>query len=467
MLRRTKIIATLGPASETKEVLQEMIANGVNIVRINMSHADHEYHARVIKIVRQIAAKEKIEIAILVDLQGPKIRVSNFKEGKIKLERGEQFILDANLPDGDGNKLSVGIDYKNLPNDLSSGDRLLLDDGRIVMDVDKIDNNRIFCTVQIGGILSSRKGLNRQGGGLSAEPLTEKDKKDIIFAAEHQADYVAVSFPREASDITTARKLLLQANSEAGVIAKIERVEAVENIEEIIEAADAVMVARGDLGVELGFAQLPAVQKKIIKIAKREYKSVITATQMMESMIFNPIPTRAEVSDVANAVIEGTDAVMLSAETATGNYPTVAVKDMAEICIAAEQQFDPAVYDAVSDKFLINSIERAIAMAAMFTANHMQVKAIVALTQSGSTPLQMSRLSTDIPIYGVSSKKSSRGKMCLYRGVYPIDFDATPDVLEALKQRNTLTSGDIVIITKGDANSKNSKANTLQIITIN
>jgi pyruvate kinase len=336
--RRTKIIATIGPASESPEVLRELLIAGVNLVRINMSHGTIERHKNVIQHVRNIARNLNFEVGILLDLQGPKIRIARFKDSEIELTVGHKFILDASLEDNAGDVHRVGIDYKNLAKDLKNGDRLLLDDGRIVMDVIAIKGKEIHCVVQLGGKLSNNKGINRQGGGLSAEALTPKDKQDIIFAANCGVDYVAVSFPRSAADLNYARSLLTAAGSAAGIVSKVERAEAIDNLEEIILASDAVMVARGDLGVEMGFAELPAIQKRIIRMSLEFNKPVITATQMMESMNYNSIPTRAEVSDVANAVLEGTDAVMLSAETASGLYPVKAVEAMAEVCLAAERQ---------------------------------------------------------------------------------------------------------------------------------
>jgi len=474
ILRRTKIIATIGPASEAPEVLRKIIAAGVNLVRINMSHGTEQKHSTVITHVRNISKQLNLEVGILVDLQGPKIRIAKFKDGEIKLAVGDKFILDAALDDTAGDKISVGIDYKNLTNDLKSGDRLLLDDGRIVMDVVSIHGTAIHCLVMLGGKLSNNKGLNRQGGGLSAEALTEKDKQHIIFAAKHEVDYVAISFPRSAADINIAKSLLSAAGSNAGVIAKIERAEAIQDLDEIICASDAVMVARGDLGVEMGFAELPALQKIIISHARELNKPVITATQMMESMNSNAIPTRAEVSDVANAVLEGTDAVMLSAETASGIYPIETVVAMAEVCLAAERQRDPQLSLPSNLDRNFNRVDEAIAMAAMYTANHLEVKAIVALSESGMTPLLMSRIRSGIPVYGVSKNKMARGRMTLYRGVYPVNFDISVfkrwevirAVLTELREHGTVQVGERVIVTRGDLVGVSGGANSLKIVTV-
>lgn len=474
MLRRTKIIATIGPASEQPEKLKQLIQAGVNLVRINMSHGTMLRHTEVISHVRRIAKELNIEVGVLIDLQGPKIRISKFQNNEVVLKVGDEFTLDASFDENSGDVTKVGIDYKNLVQDLYVGDRLLLDDGRIVMDVKSIIGDAINCVVQLGGKLSNNKGLNRQGGGLSAAALTEKDMQDIIFAAKHEADYVAVSFPRNAEDIDVARQLLLQAGSSAGIVAKIERAEAVEELAAIIDASDAVMVARGDLGVEIGFAELPAVQKIIITKAKELNKAVITATQMMESMNYNSIPTRAEVSDVANAVLDGTDAVMLSAETASGMYPVEAVIAMAEVCMAAERQRSSSFFQQPDFDRMFSRVDEAIAMAAMYTANHLDVKAIVALTESGLTPLLMSRIKSGIPVYGISKNKQARGRMTLYRGVYPVDFDISifkrweviRAVLTVLREQGTVQAGERVIITRGDVVGISGGANNLKIVTV-
>jgi pyruvate kinase len=473
-MRRTKIIATIGPASEKPETLRALILAGVNLVRINMSHGTSERHSEVINNVRKIAEELRLEVGVLVDLQGPKIRVSRFKNKEINLEVGDKFVLDANCGEDDGDQHHVGIDYKNLPNDLSAGDRLLLDDGRIVMDVESIEGQAINCIVKLGGKLSNNKGLNRQGGGLSAEALTDKDRQDILFAAKHAVDYVAISFPRSAEDMDLARGLLRAAGSEAGLISKIERTEAVQDLAAIIKASDAVMVARGDLGVELGFAELPAIQKIIINKSRELNRAVITATQMMESMNFNSIPTRAEVSDVANAVLDGTDAVMLSAETASGMYPVQAVAAMAEVCLAAERQDETRFFQQPNLDRAFRTVNEAIAMSAMYTANHIEVKAIVSLTISGLTPLLMSRIRSSIPVYGVSHNKLARGRMTLYSGVYPVDFDISNlkkwevirGVLTELREHGIVQVGERVIITRGDVVGVTGASNSLKIVTV-
>lgn len=473
MLRRTKIVATLGPATDSPEVLESIIKAGVNVVRINFSHGAEKVHTRI-DAVRACAKKLHIHIGIMADLQGPKIRISRFQNSKIMLEKGGQFILDAALASTAGTDTSVGIDYKALPQDVSPGDTLLLDDGRIVLTVKKVEQLQIICQVVVGGELSNNKGINRLGGGLSASALTEKDKADILTAAEAQVDYVAVSFPRDANDMQIARDLLGAAGSAAGLIAKIERAEAIANIDEIILASDGVMVARGDLAVEIGEAAVPGVQKHIIRRARALDRPVITATQMMESMIYSAIPTRAEVSDVANAVLDHTDAVMLSAETAVGEYPEKVVETMSRICVAAEKERSTTT-SRHRMELEFTRIDEAIAMAAIYTANHLGgIKAIIALTASGSTPLMMSRIRTGIPIYGLSHHPLTLGKMTLYRDVYPILFDDTAvphDMLNAaciktMKEKGVIQEGDLILLTKGDHAGLHGSTNTLKVIRV-
>jgi pyruvate kinase len=455
--RRTKIVATLGPATDDPKALDRLIEAGVDVVRLNFSHGTAEEHIHRAETVRNRARAHGRQVGVLADLQGPKIRIDAFKEGPIELAEGDSFILDADCAKDAGNQERVGIAYKSLPKDVGRGDILLLDDGRIVFWVDEVKGNEIHCKVKVGGKLSDKKGINRQGGGLSAPALTEKDKEDIKTAAALQADYVAISFPRSAADVKLARGLVESAGGECGIVAKIERTEAIEVIDEIILASDAIMVARGDLGVEIGDAALPQVQKDIIKRARALNRVAITATQMMESMIENQIPTRAEVFDVANAVLDGTDAVMLSAETAMGKYPDLAVLAMDRVCREAEKQ-DIAMRSDHRIDTLFQRVDEAIAMATMYSANHLGVKAIAALTESGSTALWMSRISSGIPIYALTSHVSTRRKVTLYRGVYPISFDTESkdhavvnrEAIDELKRRGVVRDGDLVIITKGD-----------------
>ncbi|ATN85074.1 pyruvate kinase [Coxiella burnetii] len=473
MLRRTKIIATLGPATDDLSIIEEIIHEGVDIIRLNFSHGTHEKHKQRIEMVRKAAKKQERVIGILADLQGPKIRISSFKTGKINLKKGELFILDAGLPPEEGTEKSVGIDYKNLPKDVKAEDILLLDDGRLTLKVQNVKGEQIICRVVEGGALSDHKGINRLGGGLSAEAMTEKDINDLKFAVDFDVDYVAISFPHDAQDILKAKHLVQGYKGKAGIIAKIERTEAVKNIDAIIEASDGVMVARGDLAVEIGDAQVPLVQKDIIHRARSMDKPVIIATQMMESMIHATVPTRAEVSDVANAVLDNTDAVMLSAETAVGDYPVLAVAAMARTCVVSESQPRSHISrHRVECRF--KRIDEAIAMATMYAANHLDIKAIITLTESGITPLWMSRIRTAIPIYGLSRFDKSLGRMTLYRGVYPIKFDPTQytrdeinvKAVETLQSQDLLKNGDLVVLTKGDYMGVGGGSNAMKIMVV-
>ena len=472
MPRATKIVATLGPASSDPALLEAMIRSGVNVVRLNFSHGKAQDHIDRARMVREVAARAGREVAIMADLQGPKIRVGKFAEGKVMLENGAKFVLDASRSEP-GDLQGVGLDYKELPRDVKSGDLLLLNDGLIVLTVDVVKGEQVHTTVKIGGELSNNKGINKQGGGLTAPALTGKDMDDIKTAMSFQADYVAVSFPKNATDMEMARQLCNVAGAEfrhkPGMIAKIERAEAIPRLEEILKASDGIMVARGDLAVEVGNAVVPALQKRMIKLARLNDKVVITSTQMMESMITNPVPTRAEVSDVANAVLDGTDAVMLSAETAAGKYPLETVVEMAKICEAAENA-EHVELDADFSGQTFSRIDQSIAMGALFTAHHLGAKAIVALTESGSTVLWMSRHRVQIPIYALTTKVSSQRKMALYRNVRPLLLDTSADrdtaLVQAeghLKKRGIVATGDVYAITCGEPMGAPGGTNMLKI----
>lgn len=472
-MRRTKIVATLGPATEAPETVEALLRAGVDVVRLNFSHGNPDEHKRRARLVREAAKKLGATVAILGDLQGPKIRTERFVGGGVQLASGDSFILDMDLDQDAGNQERVGVTYKTLSKEIASGDILLLDDGRIILEVIRVDGPEIHTRVVNGGYLSNNKGINRRGGGLSAGALTDKDKVDIKLAAELDVDYLAVSFPRSAADIEEARSLLNEAGGSAGIVAKIERAEAIEAIDEIIDASDVIMIARGDLGVEIGDAELPAIQKDLIHRARVKDTIAITATQMMESMIENPIPTRAEVFDVANAVLDGTDAVMLSGETAVGKYPNKVVKAMNDICLAAEQQRIVLKSDhRINTQF--QRVDEAIAMASMYTANHTGAKAIAALTESGATTLWMSRISSGIPIYAMSGVEKTRQRVKLYRGVYPVDFpikatshaQANLKAVEILQQYNVVEDGDLVIITKGDLMGSSGGTNAMKIVEV-
>ncbi|MEJ5027634.1 pyruvate kinase [Comamonas sp. MYb21] len=470
--RATKIVATLGPASSEPALLEEMIRAGVNVVRLNFSHGKAQDHVDRARMVREAAQRAGREVAIMADLQGPKIRVGKFAEGKVMLEPGARFVLDASRQEP-GDLQGVGLDYKELPRDVKPGDVLLLNDGLIVLTVDAVRGDAVHTTVKLGGELSNNKGINKKGGGLTAPALTAKDMEDIKTAMSFQADYVAVSFPKTATDMEMARQLCMVAAAEyrhrPGLIAKIERAEAIPHLEDILRVSDGIMVARGDLAVEVGHAAVPALQKKMIRMAREMDKVVITATQMMESMITNPVPTRAEVSDVANAVLDGTDAVMLSAETAAGKFPLETVLEMVDICAQAEASADWDVdTDFVGKTF--QRIDQSIALGALFTATHLGAKALVAMTDSGSTALWMSRHRTQIPIYALTPKVATQRKMALYRNVRPLLMDTSADRDTALAQaevhlkaRDIVQSGDIYAITCGEPMGSPGGTNMMKI----
>ena len=470
--RSTKIVATLGPASNTPQILEEMIRAGVNVVRLNFSHGTAQDHIDRAQMVREAAKRAGREVAIMADLQGPKIRVGKFEQGKVMLEAGQPFVLDASRTEL-GDNHGVGLDYKELPRDVVAGDVLLLNDGLIVLTVNKVQGEQVHTMVKMGGELSNNKGINKKGGGLTAPALTAKDMDDIKTAMSFQADYLAVSFPKNATDMEMARQLAnvaaAQYKHKPGLIAKIERAEAIPRLEEILRASDGIMVARGDLAVEVGNATVPALQKRMIKMAREMDKVVITATQMMESMITNPVPTRAEVSDVANAVLDGTDAVMLSAETAAGKYPLETVIEMAQICLAAESA-ELVELDADFTGKTFDRIDQTIALGALFTAHHLGAKAIVALTESGSTLLWMSRHRIHIPIYALTTQQSTQRKMALYRNVRPLLMDTSADRDTALaqaeahlKSRGIMQAGDVYAITCGEPMGSPGGTNMLKI----
>ncbi|HVF65757.1 MAG TPA: pyruvate kinase [Casimicrobiaceae bacterium] len=470
MSRSTKIVATLGPATSDAEALSRMVAAGVDVVRLNFSHGTAADHIERAARARAAAKELGREIAIMADLQGPKIRVGRFRDNRVTLEAGRTFVLDAECKLGDETR--VGLDYKELPKDVGPGSILLLDDGLIRLAVQSIDGPRITTRVELGGVLSNNKGINRLGGGLTAPPLTAKDMDDIKIAVQLEADYLAVSFPKAREDMYMARQLLLAAGGRAQLIAKIERAEAIAALESIIDASDGIMVARGDLAVEVGNAAVPGLQKRMIRLARDRNKLAITATQMMESMIQSPVPTRAEVSDVANAVLDGTDAVMLSAETATGRFPVETVDTMSQICVEAEK-FEMVELDRDFLNRTFTRIDQSVAMATLFTAFHLKVKAIVALTQSGSTALWMSRHNAGCPIYALTPETPAQRKMSLYRNVTPMfleqhgDRDAVLQAAEDLLVRTgKVSQGDLIVITIGEPLGKSGGTNSMKIVKV-
>ncbi|MDX8378898.1 MAG: pyruvate kinase [Gallionella sp.] len=474
MLRRTKIVATLGPASSDSKVLENMIRAGVDLVRMNFSHGTAADHVKRAEVVRAAAITVGRTVGILADLQGPKIRVGKFENDIIMLNNGDTFVLDAEM-EGLGNQQCVGLDYKELPNDVSKGSVLLLNDGMLEFDVVEVIGSKVVCKVVRGGVLSNNKGINRQGGGLTAPALTEKDREDIKTAVLIKADYLAISFPRSGDDMRFARKLMREAGGRSLLMAKIERAEAIPALADIIEASDAIMVARGDLSVEVGDAAVPGLQKRMIKMARAKNRLVITATQMMESMITNPIPTRAEVSDVANAVLDGTDAVMLSAETAVGDYPVETIAAMVRICLNAEHHEGSPDIDRRGLMQTFTRIDQSIAMSALYAASHFKVKAIVALTQSGSTALWMSRVNAGVPIFALTPTVETLTKVTLFSGVHPVMFpsrnDKQPaqemiDAEQQLLDMGHVKVGDLVVVTVGEAVGKSGHTNTLKIVRI-
>ncbi|MDP6969408.1 MAG: pyruvate kinase [Gammaproteobacteria bacterium] len=475
-LRRTKIVATLGPATSSIEDLRGIIKAGADVVRLNFSHGSAADHKQRAANVLAAAHQEGRHVALLADLQGPKVRVARFINNKVHLRAGQEFILDPSMDSESGTEQAVGLDFPELANDLKNKDILLLDDGRIVLEVTSIEDHKVYTRVQVGGPLSNNKGINLQGGGLSAAALTDKDRQDLLSAAEIGVDYIAISFVRSAADMQEARALLQAANSSASLVAKIERAEAIEpnTLDAIIQASEAVMVARGDLAVEIGDAALVGVQKDIIQRARQLNRIVITATQMMESMIESPMPTRAEVSDVANAVLDGTDAVMLSAETAVGDYPSQTVAAMARVCLGAEKH--PSILRSSHRLDVpIDAIDESVALGAMYIANHLQgVKAIVSMTLTGATPLLMSRLSSGIPIFAFTPVAATQRRVCLYRGVMTHAFDSenidnaaiNQIAINELKANGSVEDGDLVLITKGDYTKAHGGTNTLKVVRV-
>lgn len=470
-MRRTKIVATLGPATDGREVTRGLIAAGTDMVRLNYSHGSHDEHAKRVERLRREAKRQNTELAVMADLQGPKIRIRGFRNGPIELEEGDEFTLDVELRERDGNAQMVGVSYKDLVKDVSKGDTLLIDDGRIILQVDQVRGSAVECVVLLGGELSDNKGLNRLGGGLSASALTRKDRQDIAHAVSLNVDYVALSFPRDANDVRAARRIIDKAGGDCGIIAKIERSEALKAIHGILDVSDGIMIARGDLGVEIGDAALPPVQKHLIATARNSNRLVITATQMMQSMVDSHIPTRAEVFDVANAVLDGTDAVMLSAETSIGHYPVRAVEAMSRVCQETEEQSGSRGSDyRINQRF--ERIDEAIAMATMYTANHVDTTAIAALTETGATTLWMSRVNSNIPIFAFMRNQKARRRVNLYRGVYPVEFDVTHTdpqmvyeaMIDALKKHGVVRDGDNVIITKGDLRGLEGGTNSMKIV---
>lgn len=470
-MKKTKIISTIGPASAAPEIITELISSGVDVFRINFSHGTRETHTQNIENIRRIADEAGRSVAIMGDLQGPKIRVAKFAEGKINLNLEQKLILDCSYKEL-GNDEIVGVDYADLAKDVTKNDTLLLDDGKIALRVEKVIGEQVHCVVIQAGVLSNNKGINKIGGGLTAPALTTKDFTDLQFATESGLDYIAVSFVRDATDIALTRALIASYGGKISVIAKIERVEAITNLEQIVMAADGIMVARGDLAVEVGDAQVPALQKRMIKSAQKHHKLSIVATQMLESMITSPVATRAEISDIANAVLDGTDGVMLSAETASGAFPIAAVSTMARTCIEAEKNRDRSIDMDFSGQ-TFEYIDQAIAMSALFSGYHLQAKAIVSLTTSGATALWLSRVNSGIPVYAITDSVKAARQMAMYRDVHPIYLDGitakdTTEMLENAKfmllKAGVVSEGDTILLTLGDQLHEVGGTNTMKIV---
>ena len=473
VLRQTKIVATLGPSTDSDHEMSRLVAKGMDVARVNFSHGDSDDHRKRIELVRKHAAEQRRAIGILADLQGPKIRITRFKDQKILLEEGARFVLNVELDEHSGDMEQVGVTYKNLPKDVKLGDILIVDDGNIVLEVTEVLDPLVKTKVLVGGELSNSKGINRQGGGLTAASLTPKDHQDIRTAGDFDIDYLAVSFVRNAIDVSFARELLSVTGCQSGIISKIERVEAVKNIEEIVDASDGIMIARGDLAVEIGDAQLPGVQKRLIDVARRRNRFVITATQMMTSMIQSLNPTRAEVLDVANAVLDGTDAIMLSQESAVGKHPAKVVAAVNRICRGSEStNLQTDRIERREEQF--SNTEEAVAMATMFTARHYNVSAILALTESGSTAKWLSQKLSGIPIYAVTPHARTERRVTLFRGVHPISFDVDRNLdlpieiqtIEELRRRKIVKNGDLLLVTRGDETGVTGGTNTMKILPV-
>ena len=473
-MRSTKVVATVGPASDAH--IDRLVALGVDVFRLNFSHGSHEEHKQRVKRIRRAAGRHRRFVAVLADMQGPKIRIRGFASPSVELATDAPFCIDASIDEHSGDHTKVGTTWTRLSAQVESGDRLVLGDGLIELEVKDTGPHRVNCHVVRGGTLSGNAGINKRGGGLAAPALTEKDSGDVEFACSLPVDYVAVSFPRDASDMREAARLVHAFDASCGLVAKLERAEAVdsdETMRELILASDAVMVARGDLGVEIGDAALVAVQKRLISMARSLNRSVITATQMMQSMIENPVPTRAEVMDVANAVLDGTDAVMLSAETAVGRYPKETVRSMVEIIEGAENHSQFSVASPIDPR--CGAIDQAVARAATEVAANLDgVTAIACLTASGNTPQLMSRVASNPPIFAFADNPRTLARVALYRGVHPVLFDSSSisldevnqSAIDWLKRHHVVKSGDRVVLTKGDYHNVQGGTNALKILQV-
>lgn len=464
---RTKIVCTIGPASESPEVLRSLIENGMSVARLNFSHGDHEGHLSKIRLIREVSEGLGLPVAILQDLAGPKIRIGDIPEPGVRLEAGDLFVLTSEQVPGSGSRVSVS--YPGLPEEVRPEDRILLADGFMELVVAKVDGPDIVTEVVTGGVLTSRKGINLPSGTVRLASLTEKDLKDLRFGLEHGVDFVAVSFVRNAGDVNRVKEVIFEHGEDTPVIAKIEKHEALNALEEIIEVSDALMVARGDLGVEIPPEQVPGIQKKLIRSANLAGKPVITATQMLRSMVDAPRPTRAEAADVANAVLDGTDAVMLSEESAMGAYPVQSVQFMNRILVSAERDFP---YERHLGTPPEPSVYQSVAHAACVLAGHLDASAVIAPTSSGKTALQVSRVRPRQRIIAVSPRMTSVRRTMLYWGCEPVfseeltsDEDIVDFAVRTAKKSGCVAEGDLLVVTAGHPFRVTGTTNMIRVLT--
>ncbi|MFN3405718.1 MAG: pyruvate kinase [Cytophagaceae bacterium] len=463
--KKTKILATVGPACNTKEKLWELVKAGANVFRLNFSHGSHEEHLKVINYIRELNKEHNANIAILQDLQGPKIRTNEVENNGVELVVGEKIIITKEYCMGTKEKISTS--YQSLTSDVKPGDAILIDDGKIELKVVDTGNGEVIAVVVYGGLLKSKKGINLPNTNVSEPSLTEKDRKDLIFGIEQNLDWIALSFVRRADDLAELKKIIADSGKEIKVVAKIEKPEAIANIDAIIAETDAVMVARGDLGVEVLMEDVPMMQKMIVSKCNASGKPVIIATQMMESMITNPRPTRAETNDVANAIIDGADAVMLSAETASGMYPLITVQSMARICSSVEKQAD--IYNKVTDNDDSTYSDSVIATACSL-ADHVHAKAIIGLSQSGYSAFRIAAHRPKADIFIVTSNRQLMNQLNLVWGVkafYYDKFDSTDETIEGVKDmlvaKGYLKKGDVYVTTTSMPTTSSQRANALKL----
>lgn len=469
-MKKTKIVCTMGPKTENREVLTNLVKNGMNVARFNFSHGDHEEQLGRVKLLKSVREELGVPVAMLLDTKGPEIRTGLLKEDKITLKDGQTFTLTTDVIDGDSDKVTVT--YAGLPNDVVKGNKILIDDGLIELEVVSTTDKDVVCTVLSGGELSQKKGVNVPNVNVKLPALTEKDKSDILFGIEHGYDFIAASFVRTAAAVKEIRAILDAHNSDIKIIAKIENQEGVENIDAIIAEADGIMVARGDLGVEIPAEEVPFVQKRLIKKCNDACKPVITATQMLDSMMRNARPTRAEVTDVANAIYDGTDAIMLSGETAAGKYPVEAVKMMSQIAEATELHID---YTSLKDKKNVRNqgIATAVSFSTVATATNLNAKVIIASSKSGATTRLVSKFKPDALIVGMTPNESTLRKMQLLWGVQPVlskEYTSTDEMIDAamekVKEEKLVEAGDIVVLTAGGPINNDGVTNTMKVLTV-